>query len=123
MKLESNYDIDEDKLDLYIGGMSSNTYNYSYDDWITLTYDTPTGSLLKISIEGMTRIQDERYSSYDSDTDSIEIKLRKAKVTGCDLIYHNKQKNILFSIDRDDNGNLVNIDLNNIGQFMNLILK
>lgn len=123
MKIESNYDIEADRLELFIGNQTQHTYNYSYDDWITLTYDTPTGSLLKITIEGVSFIQDDRYDSYDPECDAIEIKLREGKVSGCDMIYHNKQKNILFSIDRDDNGNLINIDLTNIGSFMSLILK
>ena len=97
-------------------------FDYPYDDWITISYDRRTGNLAEIKIEGMSRIQDKGYPSYSIDTDTIDIRLSKQQAQGCDFFWSSPEHHIMFSIDRDVNGNLLGIELINIGKFMELLL-
>lgn len=121
--MQATYDNETDKLILTLTDKPQNTYDYAYDDWITISYEKSTGNLSEIIIDGMSRIQDEGYSSYDPENDLINIQLSNKPPVGCDMFYFNKKRNILFSINRDEHGNLLGIELMNIGEFMLKLLK
>ena len=112
---------DEDTLTLVVDEYEK-VFDYPYDDWITISYDRRTGNLAEIKIEGMSRIQDKGYPSYSVATDTIDIRLSKQEAQGCDFFWTNPEHHIMFSIDRDINGNLLGIELINIGKFMELLL-
>jgi hypothetical protein len=111
----------EDTLNIIVEDYEK-VFDYPYDDWITVSYDKRTGNLAEIKVEGMSRIQDKGYPSYDVDTDTIDIRLSDKEVIGCDFFWSNPEHHIMFSIDRDHNGNLLGIELINIGKFMELLL-
>ena len=112
---------DDDTLTLVVDEYEK-VFDYPYDDWITISYDRRTGNLAEIKIEGMSRIQDKGYPSYSVATDTIDIRLSKQEAQGCDFFWTNPEHHIMFSIDRDINGNLLGIELINIGKFMELLL-
>ena len=112
---------DDDTLTLVVDEYEK-VFDYPYDDWITISYDRRTGNLAEIKIEGMSRIQDKGYPSYSIGTDTIDIRLSKQQAQGCDFFWSSPEHHIMFSIDRDVNGNLLGIELINIGKFMELLL-
>lgn len=119
--MKATYDTPEDVLTLIFDEYEK-VFDYPYDDWITLSYDRRTGNLAEIKIEGMSHIQDKGYPSYEIETDTLNIRLSDSEAQGCDILWHDPNHHIMFSVDRDCNGNLLGVELNNIGKYMELIL-